>query len=83
MSPAPAGLFILWYTHGMKDVNRELLSKKYRDTWVALESKTGRIVASAKTAKGAYEQSQKKGIKEPVLTRIPKNYGSAYILITV
>ena len=67
----------------MKSVNRELLSKKYRDKWVALESKTGRVVAAAKTAKIAYEQSQKKGVKEPVLTRIPKNYGSAYILIAV
>lgn len=73
----------MWYTRGsMKDVNTTLLSKKYRDTWVALEAKSGRVVAAGKTAKIAYEQSQKKGVKEPVLTRIPKNYGSAYILVT-
>lgn len=66
----------------MKDANMTLLSKKYRDKWVALESKSGRVVAAGKTAKIAYEQSQKKGIKEPVLTRIPKNYGATYILVT-
>jgi len=66
----------------MRNINMTLLSKKYRDKWVALESKSGKVVAAGKTAKIAYEQSQKKGVKEPVLTRIPKNYGSAYILIT-
>jgi len=66
----------------MKNTNMALLSRKYRDKWVALESKSGKVVAAGMTAKIAYEQSQKKGIKEPVLTRIPKNYGSAYILNT-
>ena len=64
----------------MKNTNTELLSPKYRDKWVALESKSGKIVGAGKTAKVAYEQSKKRGVKEPVLTRIPKNYGAAYIL---
>jgi hypothetical protein len=57
------------------------MAKKYRDKWVALESKSGKIVGVGNTAKSAFEKSQKSGIKEPILTRIPKNYGAAYVLI--
>lgn len=64
----------------MKDTNYKLLSKKYPDQWVALESKSGKVVGSGKTAKVAYEESQKSGVKEPVLTKIPKHYGF-YILV--
>lgn len=64
----------------MKDTDIKLMNAKYRDKWVALESKSGKIVGVGKTAKLAYEKSQKSGVKEPVLTRIPKNYGGAYIL---
>jgi len=65
----------------MKNTNTTLFAAKYRDRWVALESKSGKVVGVGKTAIGAYEQSQKKGVKEPVLTRVPKNYGATYILI--
>lgn len=60
-----------------------LTSEKYKNKWVALEPKSEKIVGVGKTAKIAYEQSQKKGVKEPVLTRIPKNYGATYILIAI
>jgi len=66
----------------MLDPNYKLLEKKYADKWVAIESKSGKIVGAGKSAKVAYEQSQKKGVKEPVLTKVPKNYGF-YILIAV
>ncbi len=65
----------------MKTVNTKLLSAKYRNKWVALEPKSEKVVGVGKTAKIAYERSQKRGVKEPILTRIPKNYGAAYILI--
>lgn len=58
------------------------MAKKYRDKWVALESKSGKVVGVGTTAKLAYQKSQAQGVKEPILTRIPKCYGSAYILIT-
>lgn len=64
----------------MTNTNTLLMAKKYRGKWVALESKSGKVVGVGKTAKLAYAISQKKGIKEPVLTKIPKNYGAAYIL---
>lgn len=64
----------------MKNIHTTLYSEKYRDRWVALEPKSEKVVGVGKTAKMAYEESQKKGIKDPVLTRIPKHYGAAYIL---
>lgn len=66
----------------MKNQNTVLMSKKYRDKWVALESNSGNVVGVGKTAKVAFEESQKKGVKEPILTKIPKNYGTSYVLIT-
>jgi hypothetical protein len=55
------------------------LSKQYPNKWVALKEKTGEVVGSGKTPKEAFEKSQKNGIKEPVITKIPNNYAT-YIL---
>ncbi len=63
----------------MKTTNTKLLSKKYPNQWIAVESKTGKVVGASKSAKLAYEQSQKHGIKVPLMMRIPKEYGT-YIL---
>lgn len=65
----------------MKDTNYNLLSKKYPDQWVAVESRSGKVVGASRSAKIAYEQSQRKGIKVPLMMKIPKEYGT-YILIT-
>lgn len=55
------------------------LSEKYPNKWVALDEKTGKVVGAGKTPKIAYEQSQQKGVKVPLITKIPKEYGT-YIL---
>ncbi len=64
----------------MKHTNYQLLSKKYPDQWVAVESRSGKVVGASKSAKLAYEQSQEKGIKVPLLMKIPVEYGRTYIL---
>lgn len=63
----------------MKDTNYKLLSKKYPNQWVAVESRSGNVVGASKSAKVAYEQSQKKGIKVPLMMKVPKEYAT-YIL---
>lgn len=63
----------------MKTTNLKLLSQKYPNQWVAVESKSGKVVGASKSAKVAYEQSQKRGIKVPLMMKIPKEYGT-YIL---
>ncbi|MEK7141008.1 MAG: DUF5678 domain-containing protein [Patescibacteria group bacterium] len=64
----------------MKHANYHLLSKKYPDQWVAVESRSGRVVGASRSAQVAYDQSQKKGTKVPLMMKIPKEYGT-YILI--
>lgn len=51
--------------------------KKYPNKWVAVESKSGKVVGASKSAKVAYEQSQKQGIKVPLMMRIPKDNGAS------
>jgi len=56
--------------------------KKYPNKWVALDAKSGKVMGAGTTPKIAYNQSQRKGVKDPVLTRIPKEYGF-YVLHTI
>lgn len=53
--------------------------KEYSNKWIALDPEKMKVVASGTEPKTVLEQSRKKGIDNPVLTRAPKNYG-AYIL---
>lgn len=46
--------------------------KKYKGFWVALKSDEKTVVASGVTAKEAFEKALKTGIKEPILTFLPK-----------
>ena len=59
------------------------MAPKYRNRWVALESKSGKVVGVSTSAKVAYEQAQKSGVKVPLLTRVPKQYGATYVLVTI
>ncbi len=53
--------------------------KKYSSEWLALEPTTLRVVAVGEKPKIVLDDAKKKGIKHPVLTRAPKDYGT-YIL---
>jgi len=53
--------------------------KKYSNEWVALEPKEMKVVASGKKPGQVLDESRKKGVNHPVLTRAPKDYG-VYIL---
>jgi len=57
----------------------QLLSKKYPNKWVAIQEKTGKVISVGISPKEVFEQSQKKGVKDPLVTKIPKEYGS-YVL---
>lgn len=47
--------------------------KQYKGLWLALKDDEKTVIASGKTAKKAYDLSQKKGHKDPILTRIPSS----------
>lgn len=45
--------------------------KKYKGLWVALKNDEQTVISSGKTAKIAWENAQKKGYKNPILTKMP------------
>lgn len=53
--------------------------KQYSNTWLALNPTSMKVVATGKEPKVVLEKARKKGIKSPVLTKAPKDYGT-YIL---
>lgn len=75
-------LYNVVYSCDMTIAKMKLMSKKYPNLWVALDGKSGNVAGAGKTPKVAFAQSQKKGVKDPVLTKIPKEYGF-YVLSTI
>ncbi len=66
----------------VKTKNPEDLSKildRYSSQWVALEPETNKVVASGVQPKAVLDEARASGTKHPILTRVPKNYGT-YIL---
>jgi len=56
----------------MKAIERLSTYKKYAGMWIAISSDENRIVGSGGTVSKAIAEAKKKGIKTPILTRIPK-----------
>lgn len=52
--------------------------KKYKGFWVALAKDEETVVGSGKSAREALVNAQKKGHKEPILTRMPEEI-TAYV----
>ncbi len=46
--------------------------KKYKGSWVALQSDEKTVISSGKTAKEAWDKALKKGFKKPILTQMPE-----------
>ncbi|MCJ7739875.1 DUF5678 domain-containing protein [Candidatus Microgenomates bacterium] len=66
----------------MTSAKLKKLSEKYPNQWVAIKESTGEVVGNGKSPKEAYQKSQEKGVKEPVITKIPKDYAT-YILTQI
>jgi len=60
-----------------QDLSQSL--KGYSSKWVALKPQTTKVVAVGSSPKIVIEKARKIGVDSPVLTRIPKDYGT-YIL---
>ncbi|OGM30141.1 hypothetical protein A2630_02900 [Candidatus Woesebacteria bacterium RIFCSPHIGHO2_01_FULL_44_10] len=52
-------------------INWTELSKKYKGLWVALKSDEKTVVASGKNAVKVYDEARKKGVKIPILYKVP------------
>jgi hypothetical protein len=58
--------------------------KKYKGLWVVLDEKERRVVAFDRNAKKAFEKAQKKGVKIPILFKVPSktiSYIGVHLLI--
>ncbi len=67
---------IINYTNIMTSINWTKIYSAYQGKWVALNEKETTVLGSGKTAKEALVQAQKKGFKQPILTKIPKKVGT-------
>lgn len=45
--------------------------KQYRGLWVALKDDEQTVVGSGKTARQAWDEAQRQGYEQPILTRMP------------
>jgi len=63
----------------MTPIDMTKIYKKYAGMWVALDEKRTKALATGKTANEALQASKKKGVNNPIITKIPtENFG--YIL---
>lgn len=62
----------------MKMINTDLtkiLSSKYINKWVALDSKQTKVITSGKSPKTVLASARRKNVKRPVVTFVAKGYG--------
>jgi hypothetical protein len=60
-----------------QDLSKSL--KGYSSKWIALKPQTTKVVAVGSSPRIVIEKARENGVDSPVLTRVPKNYGT-YIL---
>ena len=60
----------------MRSIDRTALAKKHPGKWLALRSDRRSVVASGITATQAWEAAQRKGVRKPIITRMPKEIRS-------
>lgn len=61
----------------MRDLSKSL--KGYSSKWIALKPQTSKVVATGNSPRSVVDKARKSGVESPVLTRVPKDYGT-YIL---
>lgn len=61
----------------LKDLSKIL--RVYHNEWVALSNDEKRVVASGKTLEKALREAKERGVDNPIMTKVPKEYGN-YVL---
>lgn len=62
----------------MKSINISHLFPKYEGQWVAFAQDQATVVGSGKTLKTAITKAQKRGLKTPIMFKVPTGM-SAYV----
>ena len=60
----------------MKQIDLTKVIKKYTSGWLALSPDYKKVVGHGKTINKAVSEAKSRGVKEPVLMRAAKSYGS-------
>jgi len=55
-----------------KAIEKLTTYKKYANKWIAITPDEKKVVGSGRTLSKAIKEAKKKGIKDPILTKIPK-----------
>ncbi len=63
----------------LKSQDLSKILNRYSSKWVALKPGTTDVVAVGNNLKIVIEKARKTGVESPVITRVPKDYGT-YIL---
>ena len=50
------------------------LHRRFKGRWIALRDDEKTVIGTGKTAKEATEKARKKGVKDPILARIPDRF---------
>lgn len=56
----------------MTAINWSSIYKRYKGLWVALAQDEKTVLATAKTAKEAFDSAKKSGYQKPILTKMPQ-----------
>jgi hypothetical protein len=60
----------------MRIINRTALAKKHRGKWLALKSDRRSVIATGTTPTQVWEAARRKGVRKPVITRMPNEVRS-------
>jgi len=55
----------------MRPIDYSQIFKKYAGRWVALKSDEKTVAAASRSANKAYRDAKAKGIREPILFKVP------------
>ena len=58
----------------MPAVDMVKIEKRYAGQWVALSDDRNKVIASGPTLKEALANARKKGSKDPILSKIPREF---------
>lgn len=63
----------------VQDLSKSLNEKQYESKWIALKPNSSKVIAYGNSPKNVIKEAKEKGENSPVLTKVPKDYGT-YIL---
>jgi len=58
----------------MRSINQSHLFRQHKGKWVALKADRRTVVAAGRSVKSVQKAAEDKGVRKPVITRVPKAF---------